>query len=520
MVVAVVAIGAPLQSAISPAGADPAPDPIAALPANATWLETLNAWRAASNLPAVVENTGWSVGDLAHSTYIVETGDFGHDEDNGGPYATTEGAAAGLAGDVAASTNATKTDRGFVEQWITAPFHAAGMLDPLLQMSGYGAFRHAGQQWGAAATLDVIRGRVGPAATDPTFFPGDGSTLPAAQLAYHGGESPDPLAPCPDYGTAPINTGIPLFVLLPEGPSAGDTAATLTRDGVAVDACTYDETSYTNPDGPARTLGRAVLAGRHQVVVIPREPIAPGAQYAVDVQYVPAGDVTPVHAAWAFTGSTQPEVSIGNASIVEGQVANRSVRVTVSLSEPATAPVTVHYASAAGTATADTDFTPRSGDLTFAIGATSAAISIPVVGDRDVEPNESLSIRLSAPQGATIHRAKGTVSIVTDDKGRVTNDVRGWIGAASIVEGNVGARLLRFTVGLSAPAPTAVHVHYAASAGTATAPDFKASSGTVTIKVKPDPDVEPTETFSVVLSDAVGATIDRPTAIGSILNDD
>jgi Calx-beta domain len=105
------------------------------------------------------------------------------------------------------------------------------------------------------------------------------------------------------------------------------------------------------------------------------------------------------------------------------------------------------------------------------------------------------------------------------------------IAAASLVEGNAGTRSLRFNVSLSAPAATTVQAHYEAVPRTATAPDFKASSGTVTIaagstaalvsiKVKPDLDLEPNEKFSVVLSDAVGVSIDRPTATGTILNDD
>ena len=128
VLVVTAAIALTLPGLVAPAGADP--DPLATLPANATWLQTLNAWRAASNVASVSENTTWSDGDAKHSKYIVETGDFGHDEDTGGQWATVDGAAAGVNGNVAASSDATKTDRGFVEQWITAPFHAAGMLDP------------------------------------------------------------------------------------------------------------------------------------------------------------------------------------------------------------------------------------------------------------------------------------------------------------------------------------------------------------------------------------------------------
>jgi hypothetical protein len=526
--------------ATPPAGADDPlyPDPTATLSPSSTWLETLNAWRAGSQLAAVTENTGWSADDLAHSTYIVETGDFGHDEDTGGPFATVGGAAAGLSGNVAASSNASKTDRGFVEQWITAPFHAAGMLDPLLATTGFGSYRNAAATpWRSAATLDVIRGRAaGPSATTVTF-PGFESTVPAAQFAYHGGESPDPLAPCAGYnpgGGQPINTGLPMFGLVPHAPAGGSVTAALTRQAANVDVCVYDETSYTNPDPDAQTLGRAVLASRHQVVVVPREPLVAGSIYFGTVSYTDS--VTMAPASFSFQFIAKPEVSVGNASIVEGSTGKRSVRLTVSLSGPTTNPVTVSYASVAGTATEGSDYNPKSGTITFAPGALSTAIEIPIKGDLDVEPNEAFKVKLSNAQNADLRRSSGGVTIVTDDKANVPplSGARVSIGAASIVEGNADVRALRFMVALSEPAPTAVQVHYAAVPGTATAGsggDFGAASGTVTIpagattgavsiRVKGNAVVEPNETFTVVLSDAVGATISRATATGTILNDD
>ncbi|MGZ8734976.1 MAG: CAP domain-containing protein, partial [Acidimicrobiia bacterium] len=282
--------GGVLLGPIQPAGAAV---PFPTLPANATWLQTVNAWRAASGLAAVTESTAttptWSEGALKHSTYIVETGDLAHAENPlNTPWYSVEGNDAGINGNVAASIDATKTDRKFVEQWITAPFHAAGVLDPTLQTTGFGSYRKVGATpHPAAATLDVIRGRTGPAPTNPTFFPGDDSTLPVGQQAYHGGESPDPLSHCPGYnpgGGAAINTGTPLFVLMPKAPDlAVATTAVVKRNGVAVESCTYDENTYTNPVAGDQTTARGVMASRHQVVVIPRLPLAQGSVYTVDV---------------------------------------------------------------------------------------------------------------------------------------------------------------------------------------------------------------------------------------------
>jgi hypothetical protein len=518
----------------TPAGA--VDDPIAALPADATWLQTLNAWRSASGLPDVTENVMWSAGALAHSKYMVETPDYGHDEASGGVWATSEGELAGANGNVAASSDATKTDRRFVEQGITAPFHAAGLLDPKLATSGYGAYRKVGATpWPAAATLDVIRGRTGPDPTGPTLFPGDGSVLPIAQQSYRGGESPDPLSPCAGYAGSTINTGTPLFVLLPQAPTAATLTATVEQDNATIDSCAYDETSYTNSDGPSQTLGRSVLAGRHQVVVIPKAPLAPGAHYDVHVSVTYAGAMTPTVTNWSFTAASLPEVSIGNASVVEGNARTRYVRLTVSLNRKTTSPVSVQYATAAGTATAPSDFSAKAGIATIPANSISTTITIPVTGDQTLEPNETFTVHLSNPQNATIFRATGSVQIRTDDKaGAPTSAARLSIGNASVVEGDSTSRQLRFSVSLSTTRTTPVKVDYATSDGPAPAADsgdYTGKTGTITIpagqtsaviavSVRADASVEPTERFTVKLSNPIGAPIQFGTATGSIHNDD
>jgi hypothetical protein len=127
------------------------------------------------------------------------------------------------------------------------------------------------------------------------------------------------------------------------------------------------------------------------------------------------------------------------------------------------------------------------------------------------------------------------VQIRTDDKaGAPTSAARLSIGNASVVEGDSTTRPLRFSVSLSTTKTTAVTVDYATSDGPAPAADsgdYAGKTGTVTIpagqtsavltvNVRADTTVEPTERFTLKLSDPVGATIQFGTATGSIHNDD
>ena len=119
----------------------------------------------------------------------------------------------------------------------------------------------------------------------------------------------------------------------------------------------------------------------------------------------------------ATAGTGNPTISIGNASVLEGNDGLSYANLTVSLS-PAdnTGPHTVQYATADGTATAGSgDYNARTGTLTFAAGQTSQTVTVEVHGDTTVEPNESASVNLSNAVGATIGTATGVATILNDD---------------------------------------------------------------------------------------------------------
>jgi hypothetical protein len=91
---------------------------------------------------------------------------------------------------------------------------------------------------------------------------------------------------------------------------------------------------------------------------------------------------------------------------------------------------------------------------------------------------------------------------------------------------------MNFTVTLSKTSSKTITVNYKTQNGTATAgSDYVAKSGTLTfssgttkltigVSIDGDKVIEPNETFKVVLSSAVNATIIKATGTGTILNDD
>jgi hypothetical protein len=276
----------------STASAD-TPPPI---PATADWKATVNFYRAMAALPALTahaDEAAWSDGGFKHSRYMVENNVITHDEDPGNFWYTPEGHAAGQNGNVHlrfAFPSVNCAERLSVESWVEGPFHAVGIVDPKLAKSGFGTYVN-GAVTSCGATLDVLRGLSGPAATSPVYFPGQGMTTPL--LSYTGGEQPDPLShsSCSGFSTP---TGPAILLQLQATPGAS--TVTLKDNNVVVPSCSFDENTY---NGTFLSTGRAVLAQRHAIAIMPQFPLTSGHTYSVEVNVASTPDGNALHS-WSF----------------------------------------------------------------------------------------------------------------------------------------------------------------------------------------------------------------------------
>jgi pimeloyl-ACP methyl ester carboxylesterase len=271
---------------------------------------------------------------------------------------------------------------------------------------------------------------------------------------------------------------------------------------------TYDDNSG---GGTNARITRSLTAGR----------------YFVDVNTGSAGLLGGAYAVSLDDAAAPPRITIGDASVTEGNTGTTNAVFTVGLSKTAAGSVSVAYATAAGTATATTDYTSRSGTLTFPAGTTSQTIAVPVVGDTLPEGNETFAVNLSNATGGTLSRDHAVGTILDDDGAPNLS-----ITDVSVSEGNSGVANARFTVTLSAGPSSTVTVAYATTGGTATpGVDFQTTSGTLSfgtgvtsrtidVPIKGDVIPEPSETFLVQLSAPTGAVITRGRATGTIVDDD
>ena len=108
-------------------------------------------------------------------------------------------------------------------------------------------------------------------------------------------------------------------------------------------------------------------------------------------------------------------MSIDDAQITEGHSGHKALNFTVTLSAPSNRAVSVRYATANVTAVAGEDYVAAASTLTFNAGETQKVVTVNLIGDVLVEPDETLVVRLSNPSNATIAKGEGGGVIINDD---------------------------------------------------------------------------------------------------------
>jgi predicted extracellular nuclease/Ca2+-binding RTX toxin-like protein len=229
----------------------------------------------------------------------------------------------------------------------------------------------------------------------------------------------------------------------------------------------------------------------------------------------------------SFAAAT-PQVAVADISFAEGNAGTTLATFTLTRSGPADA-FTVSYATADGTASAGSDYTPVAGVGSFAAGQTETTITVEVNGETFAEGDETFFLNLSgATNGATIADAQAQATIVNDDA--LAPSVS--IGDVTQIEGDAGSTSFAFTVTRTG-GTGAFSVDYVTAGGTATvSADYALASGTInfaenqtaqtiTVDVVGDTLAEGDETFGVQLfNPTAGALIADGDGQGTIQNDD
>jgi hypothetical protein len=296
--------------------------------------------------------------------------------------------------------------------------------------------------------------------------------------------------------------------------------------GVSVDYATADETAtagsdYTATSGTASLPSGGCKCTTVNVPILGDTTVEANETFEVNLSNPVGKGITDGQGIGTITNDDQPHATIDDPSVAEN---GGTLTFTVSLDGVSPTDAVMTYSSAAGTATAGSDFTSVSGTLTITAGQTQGTIDVPVLDDSTYEGDEDLTMDLIAVSGVVVDDAQGDGTITEDDaQPNITVD------DPSVAE-NGGP--LTFTISLDNPAGVDVNVDYATSDNTATdGTDYTSVSGTATIlagdttttvdvPLTDDSTYEGDETLNLDLSGAVHGVISDAQGQGTITEDD
>ncbi|HXF61258.1 MAG TPA: Calx-beta domain-containing protein [Caldilineaceae bacterium] len=257
------------------------------------------------------------------------------------------------------------------------------------------------------------------------------------------------------------------------------------------------------------------------VTLNPDDMVEPDEELALHLSIPQGAALGPISVTTALIlNDDSANLEAGEASAGEGE---GGLAFPIYLSALSALTTEVSYMTQDDTAGAPGDYVPQSGRLLLPPGVTVMTVTIPVVDDDLIEPDERLWLAFTDPVNAALlaERVSGVI---------VDNDQDPFLSVADSTA--VEREALIFTVALDRVGEQSVRARFATADGTATAPDdYQAMRGvlsipagslaiSLTVPLVDDPLVEAAETFTLTLSAPEGARLSQAQAIGRIQDND
>ncbi len=174
---------------------------------------------------------------------------------------------------------------------------------------------------------------------------------------------------------------------------------------------------------PAAAEGLTLRAG---ALSLPLAEGGPGKvfRWAVEGAPWPAGaevELRLTRTAAGDDGAADPGISVADARVNESSGAPLAFRVTLDAAQASA--VSVRYATSDGSAAAGADYVASSGVVRFEAGETAKTVHVAVLEDSHDEGEETMTLTLSSPFGATISDGVATGTIANTDA-----MPRAWLG--------------------------------------------------------------------------------------------
>ncbi len=156
------------------------------------------------------------------------------------------------------------------------------------------------------------------------------------------------------------------------------------------------------------------------------------------------------------------DISINDVAVYEGQSGTKNAVFTISSFGAVNRDITFSYTTLDDTALAGSDYQPRAGAGLLSPQSPTAYVTVPIIGDRLNEGDETFDVVFIGVQGARIAKEAGVGTILDDDP--LPNF---YVNDAYVTTTLAGQTSAVFTVGLDAPSGREVDVNYGTADGSA-----------------------------------------------------
>jgi hypothetical protein len=200
------------------------------------------------------------------------------------------------------------------------------------------------------------------------------------------------------------------FVVALSGPASQTVSCSFaTSNGTAIAGSDYVATSGAVTFAPGEVEKPVVVLVIGDTVDEQQET------YFLDISNVQNATVSSSRGNGFIVDDDGPTVSIGDISVTEGNSGSKAATFTLTLSGPSVEAIAVRAVTTPGTATASSDYNSANVVTVFQPGTVTRTFEVEIIGDTNLESNETFFVNLTESFGATVADGASVCTILDDD---------------------------------------------------------------------------------------------------------
>lgn len=208
------------------------------------------------------------------------------------------------------------------------------------------------------------------------------------------------------------NSGTPqaTFVVALSGPTSQSVSFSFaTSNGTATAGSDYIATSGALTFAPGEVEKPVVVLVNGDTVDEAQET------FFLDISNVQNATVSSSRGTGFIVDDDGPTISINDVRVTEGNSGTKAATFTLTLTGPSVEAIAVRAITSPGTATASSDYNSINLVVIFQPGTVTRTFDVEIIGDTNLESNETFFVNLGDPFATTIADGEGLCTILDDD---------------------------------------------------------------------------------------------------------